>query len=31
MDDQKTFEKKKPTVTLNILYIKEKETFPAYI
>ena len=31
MDDQKTFEKKNPTITLNILYIKVKETFPAYI
>ena len=31
MDDQKTFAKKNPTITLNILYIKEKETFPAYI
>ena len=31
MDDQKTFEKKKPTITLNISYITEKETFPAYI
>ena len=25
------FEKNNPTIALNILYIKEKETFPAYI
>ena len=25
------FEKNNPTVALNILYIKEKEIFPAYI
>ena len=31
IDDWKTFEKNNPTIALNILYIKEKETCPAYI
>ena len=31
IDDWKTFEKNNPTVTLNILYIKEKEICPAHI
>ena len=31
MIGQKTFDKNNPTIALNILYIKEKETFPAYI
>ena len=31
IDDWKTFEKNNPTIALNILYIKEKEIFPAYI
>ena len=31
IDDWKTFEKNNPTITLNILYTKEKEIFPAYI
>ena len=30
-DDWKTFEKNNPTIALNISYIKEKETCPAYI
>ena len=30
-DDWKTFEKNNPTITLNILYIKQKEICPAYI
>ena len=31
IDDWKTFEKNYSTIALNILYIKEKETFAAYI
>ena len=31
IDDLKMFEKSNPTVALNILYIKEKEIYPAYI
>ena len=31
LDDWKTFEKINPTITLNILYTKEKEILPAYI
>ena len=31
IDDWKTFEKNNPTISLNILYIKEKEICPAYI
>ena len=31
VDDWKTFEKNNSTIALNILYIKEKEIFPAYI
>ena len=31
IDDLKTFEKINPTIALNSLYIKEKETYPAYI
>ena len=31
IDDWKTFQKNNPTITLNILYIKEKEICPAYI
>ena len=31
IDDWKTFEKNNPTVTLNTLFIKEKEICPAYI
>ena len=31
IDDSKIFEKSNPTVALNILYIKEKEVYPAYI
>ena len=31
IDDWKTFEKNNPTITLNILYIKEIEICPAYI
>ena len=31
IDDWKTFEKHNPTITLNILYIKEKEKFPVYV
>ena len=31
IDSGKTFEKNNPTVALNILYIKEKEIYPAYI
>ena len=30
-DDQKTFENNNSRIALNILYIKEKEIFPAYI
>ena len=30
-DDWKTFEENNPTIALNILYIKEKETCQAYI
>ena len=30
-DDWKTFEKNNPTIPLNILYIKQKEIYPAYI
>ena len=30
-EDWKTFEKNNPTIALNILYIKEKETYLAYI
>ena len=29
IDDRETFEKNNPTIALNILYIKEKETCPA--
>ena len=29
--DWKRFEENNPTIVLNILYIKEKEIFPAYI
>ena len=31
IDDSKTFEQNNPTTALNILYIKEKEIWPAYI
>ena len=31
IDDWKTFEKMNTTVSLNIVYIKEKEICPAYI
>ena len=31
LDDWKRFEKINPTVALNILYVKEKEIFQAYI
>ena len=31
IDDWKTFEKNNPTISLNILYIKEKEICPAYV
>ena len=31
MIGRKTFDKNNPTIALNILYIKEKEIFPAYI
>ena len=31
IEDWKTFEKNNPTISLNILYIKEKETYLAYI
>ena len=31
MDDWKTFEKNNPTIVLNILYVKEKDIYPAYI
>ena len=31
IDNWKTFEKNNPTIDLNILYTKEKETCPAYI
>ena len=31
IDDWKAFEKKYPTIALNILYNKEKEIYPAYI
>ena len=31
IDDWKTFEKNNPTITLNVLYIKETEICPAYI
>ena len=31
IDDWKTFEKNNPTIALNILYIKEKEIYAAYI
>ena len=31
IDDWKTFEKNNLTIALNILYIKEKEIYPAYI
>ena len=31
IDDWKTFEKNNPTIPLTILYIKEKEIYPAYI
>ena len=31
MDDCKTFDKNKPTIALNILYIKERVIPPAYI
>ena len=31
IDDWKTFEKNNPTIALNILYIKGKEIYPAYI
>ena len=31
IDDWKTSEKNNPTIALNILYIKEKEIYPAYI
>ena len=31
IDDWKTFEKNNPTIALKILYIKEKEIYPAYI
>ena len=30
IDDWKTFEKNNPTIAFNILYIKEKEIYPAY-
>ena len=30
-EDWETFEKSNPTIALNILYIKEKQTYPAYI
>ena len=31
IDNWKTFEKNNPTITVNILFIKEKEICPAYI
>ena len=31
IDDWKTLEKSNPTIALNILYVKEKEIYPAYI
>ena len=31
IDDWKMFQKNNPTISLHILYIKEKEIFPAYI
>ena len=31
INDWKTFEKNNPTIALNVLYIKEKEIYPAYI
>ena len=31
MDDWKTFEKTKPTISPNVLYIKEMEICPAHI
>ena len=31
IDDWKTFEENNSTIALNILYIKEKEIYPAYI
>ena len=31
IDDWKTFEKNNSTISLNILYIKEKEICPAYV
>ena len=31
IDDWKVFQKNNPTISLHILYIKEKEIFPAYI
>ena len=31
IDDWKMFEKNNPTIAFNILYIKEKEIYPAYI
>ena len=31
IDDWKTFEKSKPTIAFNILYVKEKEICPVYI
>ena len=31
IDDWKTFEKNNPTIALDILHIKEKEIYPAYI
>ena len=30
INDWKTFEENNPTITLNILYIKEKQICPAY-
>ena len=31
IDDWKMFEKNNPTIALNVLYIKEKQIYPAYI
>ena len=31
IDDWKLFEKSNPTITLNVLYIKERDMHPAYI
>ena len=31
MDVWKTFEKNNPTIAFNVLYIEEKEIYPAYI